>query len=91
MAKKLYLNAWAESDNKIIKEINREYTKEIDILNHEIQRWMAKESTKSDAANLKTEIAKKELSDLEIKMKEEKENLAKESTKVKAANIEATY
>ena len=34
--------ARAESDNKIINEINREYTKEIDILNHEIQRWMVK-------------------------------------------------
>jgi uncharacterized small protein (DUF1192 family) len=50
---------------------NRDYTKEINMLNHEIERLMAEESTKSDAADLQTAIVKKELSDLEIKMKHE--------------------
>jgi hypothetical protein len=81
--------ARAESDNKITNKMNREFTKEIDMMNHEIERLMAEESTKSDAANLQTAIVKKELSDLEISMKEVKEKLATESSKAKAANAEA--
>ena len=73
--------AGAESDIKITNDINRDYTKEIEMLNHNIERRMAVEP--SEAANLQTAIVKKELSDLEISMKEVKEKLAIESTKSK--------
>ena len=71
--------ARAESDNKITNKMNREFTKEIDMMNHEIERLMAEESTKSDAAELQTAIVKKELADLMISMKEAEEKLAIES------------
>ena len=81
--------ARAESDIKITNDINRDYTKEIDMLIHENGRLIAEESTKSDTANLQTAIVKKELADLMISMKEAEEKLAIESNKAKAANTEA--
>ena len=81
--------ARAESDIKITNDINRDYTKEIDMLMHENGRLIAEESTKSDTANLQTAIVKKELADLMISMKEAEEKLAIESNKAKAANTEA--
>ena len=50
--------ARSESDNKITNDIFRDYTKEINMLNHEIERLMAEESTKSDAAKLKLPMQK---------------------------------